>query len=219
MTYPISLPKAWEFSTLAYRTRDHMSVRTDTQIVIRHSGNLTYIAFRGTTNIFDWETNSHFFQQEFPYWGDPKDNVKFHSGYLCAYDSVRQYILDVLEIRSEHVPGVTAVCCGHSLGGATALVAAHDLSGVYPVIAHTFGAPRAMNGAARDHLNVLPDSRQVRNFWDPVWRLPLWCHGLKHPCDSKMKVLHTLKVNWTVPFFIGQHNLDFYGANIQAGVY
>ena len=227
---PSSIFSAHKYATLSYNTRDHMSVPTDTQIVIRHEGTDTYIGFRGTTNIIDWFTNITFFEQEFPYWGRPKENVRFHSGYLVAYDSVRQYILDVIDERIAvlHDANIKQephiIPCGHSLGGAIALICGYDLAGIYPhqVTVHNWGAPRVANREAcnkmRDDEMFSSDSTRSINFLDPVWRLPMWFHGLRHPCDNVMKKLFFWNVRCTIPFFIGQHDLAFYGENISSYV-
>uniref|UniRef100_A0A0D9W706 C2 domain-containing protein n=1 Tax=Leersia perrieri TaxID=77586 RepID=A0A0D9W706_9ORYZ len=92
--------------------------------------------------------------------GDFKQEVQVHSGFLSAYDSVRNRIIALVnnavgymdEDSAENIPKWHVYVTGHSLGGALATLLALELSssqmaksGVIFVTMYNFGSPRVGN--------------------------------------------------------------------------
>ncbi|KAN0091398.1 Alpha/Beta hydrolase fold [Tylopilus felleus] len=68
-----------------------------------------------------------------------------HSGFLLAYNSIGQIVIDTLASRLRAHPTYNIVVCGHSLGGAIASIASVAISHTFPgkrLTLYTFGHPR-----------------------------------------------------------------------------
>ncbi len=119
---------------------------TDTQGIFGEVGGDTFvIAFRGSeeTGIADWITDLKFVKQVFPYGGGNK-KVKVHFGFIQAYKSVRDAVLQA----AKDTPHAKIICAGHSLGGALAILAALDIQYNLPnknVTSYTYGSPKIGN--------------------------------------------------------------------------
>ena len=137
---------ALKTSALSYYLSSYSSVRTDAQVLCTFVDEYYIIAFRGTTNIFDWITNLKTTKQIFPYikeaplselysletiinmdfpYNKPESLPEVHRGFLVAYDSLRNFIFDQLKVLPENTK---IIITGHSLGGALANICALDLS-------------------------------------------------------------------------------------------
>ncbi|XP_074558925.1 uncharacterized protein LOC141814866 isoform X3 [Curcuma longa] len=130
--------------------------------------------------------------------GDFKQEVQVHSGFLSAYDSVKNRIMMLikLSIGSEpeddlSVPTWQVYVTGHSLGGALATLLALELSlsqmaklGKISVTMYNFGSPRVGNRRFAELYNKkVKDSWRVVNHRDiipTVPRLMGYCH-VAHP--------------------------------------
>jgi len=74
---------------------------------------------------------------------------RVHVGFLLAYNSIAQTVLDELESQLRTYPSYNIVVCGHSLGGSIASIASVAFSHTFPgrcVNLYTFGQPRTGNG-------------------------------------------------------------------------
>ncbi|KAL6903678.1 hypothetical protein ACP4OV_004491 [Aristida adscensionis] len=129
--------------------------------------------------------------------GDFKQEVQVHSGFLGAYDSVRNRIMALIKYAvgykdegdAETIPRWHVYVTGHSLGGALATLLALELSssqmaknGVIFVTMYNFGSPRVGNRRFAEVYNAPPkvkDSWRIVNHRDiipTVPRLMGYCH-------------------------------------------
>uniref|UniRef100_J3LZG6 C2 domain-containing protein n=1 Tax=Oryza brachyantha TaxID=4533 RepID=J3LZG6_ORYBR len=132
--------------------------------------------------------------------GDFKQEIQVHSGFLSAYDSVRNRITALVkyaigyldeerrdEEDAENIPKWHIYVTGHSLGGALATLLALELSssqmaksGVIFVTMYNFGSPRVGNRRFAEVYNAkVKDSWRVVNHRDiipTVPRLMGYCH-------------------------------------------
>ncbi|KAM0842407.1 hypothetical protein ACQ4PT_058395 [Festuca glaucescens] len=146
--------------------------------------------------------------------GDFKQEVQVHSGFLSAYDSVRNRIMVLIkyaigymdEEDAEIIAKWHIYVTGHSLGGALATLLVLELSssqmaknGVIFVTVYNFGSPRVGNRRFADVYNAkVKDSWRVVNHRDIIPTVPHlmgYCHveapiylksgDLKHALENK----------------------------------
>lgn len=120
---------------------------TDTQGLFGEVyGNTFAVAFRGSeeTGLADWLTDAKFIPRPFPFGAGKTEGATVHQGFIEAYQSVREAVLDAVK-KSPHQRVVTV---GHSLGGALAVLCALDIQCNVPgkmAYCYTFGAPKVGN--------------------------------------------------------------------------
>lgn len=144
--------------------------RRDTQAFIAYNESAVVLAFRGTTNIRDWMTNSDISLISFG-----QSAGKVHSGFLHALYLVWDDILQVINSVQNNAQPFWIT--GHSLGGALATLAAarfafeldKPIRGVY-----TFGQPRTVDREFGRVFDTELKSRFFRfvNNHDIVTRVP-----------------------------------------------
>ncbi|KAK9146329.1 hypothetical protein Sjap_006232 [Stephania japonica] len=126
--------------------------------------------------------------------GDSKEEVQVHSGFLSAYDSVRNRLMSLIKLSIGIVDDDVKVISkwhiyvtGHSLGGALATLLALELSsslmarhGAIFVTMYNFGSPRVGNKRFVEIYNKkVNDSWRIVNHRDiipTVPRLMGYCH-------------------------------------------
>ncbi|HTN31506.1 MAG TPA: lipase family protein [Pseudomonas sp.] len=148
---------------------------THTQGFITHNDKLVLISLRGTEFKFPF---SDLFQdldaRQVPYKGyNEQDTHKaqahrgFHDAFLAAKEFVDRYL------RAFHRPEMSIIVCGHSLGGAIALLLGEWLRHNWSkdVQLYTFGAPRAGDQAFVQGARDLIHHRLV-NHNDPIPSVP-----------------------------------------------
>lgn len=147
---------------------------TDTQGIFGVTyGDTLVLAYRGSeeTGINDWIQDLKFIPADYPY-GDGNSAIKVHSGFISAYNSVREAMVKVAK-ESSHKK---VLCTGHSLGGALATLSAGDVKYNVPgkeVSVYTFGSPKVGNSDYVKFYNKLvPQTFRFVNGVDIVPSLP-----------------------------------------------
>ncbi|CRM13560.1 lipase family protein [Pseudomonas sp. 44 R 15] len=140
---------------------------TDTQAFITHHDEVVLISVRGTFSKADALRDANAHQVAFA------DGVgKAHEGFYQAYRAMRDFIVRYLD--QFHV-GQRIIICGHSLGGAIALLLAEGLRRIpdahYNPLLYTYGAPRAADSEFISGASALVHHRIV-NHNDPVPSVP-----------------------------------------------
>ncbi|KAF3791287.1 putative feruloyl esterase A [Nymphaea thermarum] len=145
--------------------------------------------------------------------GDFKQEIQVHSGFLSAYDSVRNRILSLIRTSigfvkddsEETRPTWHVYVTGHSLGGALSTLLALELSSsqmakrrAISVTMYNFGSPRVGNKRFAEAYNeVVKDSWRIVNHRDiipTVPRLMGYCH-VAQPIYLKAKDLRDVMIN------------------------
>jgi len=129
------------------------------------------LAFRGTANPLDFVT-------DFRIWLKPANGFRVHAGFLTAWQSVENRILDGMGASRYLVTG-------HSLGGALAALCALAIESRVPnavTAVHTFGQPRVGNLTFALVYRAALSERTWRwvNEEDVVARLPGRLSGYCH---------------------------------------
>ncbi|OAT51005.1 uropathogenic specific protein [Providencia heimbachae ATCC 35613] len=138
-------------------------VANDTQIIA---------AWRGTASARDALTDGTYRPIPCPKNILSTDKAKVHKGFLEAYQSVGKYFskkIEKLENSAGH-KNKKLYICGHSLGGALALLHAAELKNNNPLL-YTYGSPRVFTGSGVKALSTFTHFRHV-NDADTVTSVP-----------------------------------------------
>jgi hypothetical protein len=139
---------------------------TDTQAYATHDDRMILIAVRGTAEKWDaWRDGD---AEQVPV----EDGVgKAHQGFHEGYVAVKAFLTEYIERFSTGDQRI--LVCGHSLGGAIALLVAEWIRRNYDpnVILYTFGSPRAGDAEFVEGAKSLVHHRIVNNN-DPVPSVP-----------------------------------------------
>ena len=147
---------------------------TDTQGALGVANNRDFvIVFRGSeeTGVHDWITDLKFIKQVYPYQESNNKKVKVHYGFIEAYKSVREAVLQ----RVKKAPQQRIICTGHSLGAALACLCALDIQYNTPksVRCVTYGCPKVGNAAFAESYNRrVPKTYRVVTHGDLVPKRP-----------------------------------------------
>ena len=161
--------------------------------------NVRIIAFRGTepNDLKDWVTDASI-KLEKP--DDSEDDIGIHTGFLSAYNVVH----DEVKGWIKGAGGKPVFTCGHSLGGALAVVASVRNRSLPPASCYTFGGPRV--GFIAPEKIKTPVYRIV-NQGDPVPDVPP-----SHFCQSRYRHIgdeYQLSDGELVPAVVGgDHVVD-----------
>lgn len=163
------------------------NIRTDTQCFCVMRGKEMIVAFRGTEKkAKDWLTDFNALHMEYPY-NNVDSDIKVHTGFSKAYKSVRSRIHKFYSDNIDNIDMVSV--CGHSLGGALAVLCAIDIQYNFTnnIQCYTSGAPCVGNKAfAKSYNKRVPDTIRSYLKADIVPKLPpKWfglhlCGGYKH---------------------------------------
>lgn len=164
--------------------------KTDTQALLGRWNNDVVIAFRGTEGkLSDWWTDLK--GELVPH---PEGIGRIHKGFKTASESVHRHI--VRFIKNVAVPETRLYICGHSLGGAMALITAGRLAAdaSLPPIrgVFTYGSPRVGDTDHVTAYRTLPVGPKT-NMWiaagDPVARVAPHSFHYRHAAEKQ----YTLK--------------------------
>lgn len=143
---------------------------SDTQGMFGTAYNTDWVvAFRGSeeTGPEDWITDLKFIKQNYAY-QTPYTNLKIHSGFMRAYQSIRPVVID----RATKSSLNNIVCTGHSLGAALATLAAFDIKNNLPnknVSCYTYGSPKVGNNDfVKAYNKLVPNTYRFVNGPDLV---------------------------------------------------
>jgi hypothetical protein len=140
--------------------------------------------------------------------------MKIHTGVLDMFESIEMDLTDEI-MRCEHIPYLTF--CGHSLGGALAVVASTYYGMMFHnkgrINCHTFGAPKVGNKDLglifNDHVT---ESYHFINNNDVVPYFPLV------PNDYDLSYKNIVRFNGKKDV-LNAHNLDTYIDNVRKYIY
>ena len=142
--------------------------QSDTQVFITHSDKVVLISVRGTLGLKDFLLDADARQVPF------KEGAgQVHRGFYNAFSAAKIFVERYMEA---FYSGQTIIVCGHSLGGAVALLLAAWISERWSedTQLYTFGAPRAGDQAFVQGANGLTHHRLV-NHNDPIPGVPfIW---------------------------------------------
>ena len=176
------------------------------------------IVFAGTDSVHDWGTNLRVWKSVLPA-GDPRQPVFVHSGFLRQLlgGGVQARLARDVAVLVERHPGWAWEVCGHSLGGALAVLSASLLAVQFPGVhwgVATFGAPRVGDRGFAAFVDGLPNlvHHRVSNGRDPVVCTPKV--NYHHSGRSRWIAGHG-DVRWSEPpaaalHSLGDHHIDSY---------
>ena len=181
-----AVPGLEKFKNELRLNEDNSPNRTDTQALLGKWNKDVVVAFRGTeSRLSDWWTDLK---------GELVPNTtgvgRVHKGFKSAADSVQQHIVRFIKQVAD--PDSRLFVCGHSLGGALALIMAGRLAAdaALPKVAgvFTYGAPRVGDA---DFASAYRQSAagQVTNMWiakgDPVARVAPHSFDFRHAVQKQ----------------------------------
>lgn len=139
---------------------------TDTQAFITHNDKIVLISLRGTQEWDDKVRDGD--ARQVPY---REGSGQAHRGFYEAFQAAKEFVGRYLD--AFHRPGQSIIVCGHSLGGAIALLLAEWLRNNWSANTqlYTYGAPRAGDRAFVESAQGLAHHRLV-NHNDPVPGIP-----------------------------------------------
>ncbi|EKM0533798.1 lipase family protein [Cronobacter turicensis] len=143
-------------------------IQHDTQFFYVSNNEHVILAWRGTQEVRDWITDITFSPQVCPPYLAPTG--KIHKGFLDAFECAKEQAspefdeIDRLK-KTKHL-----FLCGHSLGGALALIYAAELKSTKPLL-YTYGMPRVFTADAILQLTDITHYRHV-NDSDTVTSVP-----------------------------------------------
>ena len=141
--------------------------KTETQAFITHNDKVLLISVRGSQELADFLRDADARQVSHAD-GQGKIHRGFHDAFLVARAFVERYM------RAFYRKGQTILVCGHSLGGAIALLLAEWLQRLPnspDVQLYTYGSPRTGNRTFAQAAQSLPHHRLV-NHNDPIPSVP-----------------------------------------------
>lgn len=149
----------------------------DTQLYYVYNADKVIVAWRGTASLFDLGTDLAFRPVNSELCDIDKTQCipllpagKVHTGFWCGYNRVEKKFSKEVSIFEQLAGERDLFICGHSLGGALALIHSVKLKNVNPVL-HTYGMPRTFTRDAVMQLSEIIHFRHV-NDNDPIPAVP-----------------------------------------------
>lgn len=149
----------------------------DTQLYYVYNADKVIIAWRGTASLFDVGTDLAFRPVNSELCNIDKTQCtsllpagKVHTGFWSGYSRVeKKYTAEIRKLE-ELSGSLRLFICGHSLGGALALIHSVKLKNINPVL-YTYGMPRTFTREAVMQLSEITHFRHV-NDNDPIPAVP-----------------------------------------------
>ncbi|MFL3084749.1 lipase family protein, partial [Providencia stuartii] len=131
--------------------------------------------------------------------------AKVHKGFLEAYQCVEKYFVQKIEKLKSSAgnKNKNLYICGHSLGGALALLHSSELRDNNPLL-YTYGSPRVFTGSGVNALASIIHFRHV-NDADTVTSVPFdtnmdnWLFNVYDPLGTVFGFSWTLAALPTIP--------------------
>lgn len=149
----------------------------DTQLYYVYNADKVIVAWRGTASLFDVGTDLAFRPVNAELCDIDKTQCtsllpagKVHTGFWSGYSRVEKKFKDEIKRLRALVENKGLFICGHSLGGALALIHAAKLK-VYDPLLYTYGMPRTFTRDAVVQLSEITHFRHV-NDNDPIPAVP-----------------------------------------------
>lgn len=150
----------------------------DTQLYYVYNVDKIIVAWRGTASLFDVGTDIEFRPVSPELCDINKKGCstllsagKVHTGFWSGYSRVeKKFNKEILELLKT-IESRMLFICGHSLGGALALIHAAKLKDYYPIL-YTYGMPRTFTRDAVMQLSEITHFRHV-NDNDPIPAVPV----------------------------------------------
>lgn len=175
-------------------------IKHDTQFFYVSNDEHVIVAWRGTQEPRDWLTDVTFSPQACPSYLAPTG--KIHQGFLDAFECAKNKARSNFEELDALIEGKQYFLCGHSLGGALALIYAAELRSTKPLL-YTYGMPRVFTADAILQLTDITHYRHV-NDSDTVTSVPPdvnlynWFYEIYGPVGS------VLGTTWSVAELLSQ---------------
>ncbi|MFL1553546.1 lipase family protein, partial [Pseudomonas sp. D47] len=174
--------------------------KTDTQVFATHNDKVVLISIRGTQG--GWDIVRDLDAKQVPY---AEGEGQAHRGFYNAFLVVKKFTSKYLD--AFYTGEQTLIVCGHSLGGAIALLLAEWLRRDWSadIQLYTFGAPRAGNRSFTNAAKELVHHRIV-NHNDPVPSVPSpWMDAewKQLALGSAMLVSPAVSAIWAVTVLLG----------------
>jgi len=169
-------------------------VENDTQIIV---------AWRGTASLRSVLTDTTYQPIPCPTALIPDGKSNVHRGFLEAYQCVEKYFSEQIKQIGSISKEKNLYICGHSLGGALALLHATELRKNNPLL-YTYGMPRVFTISGAKSLSSLNHYRHV-NDADSVTSVPFdtnmdsWLFEIGGGLGTTLGVLWTVATLPTVP--------------------
>ncbi|QXA91575.1 Predicted lipase [Citrobacter braakii] len=149
----------------------------DTQLYYVYNADKVIVAWRGTASVFDVGTDLAFRPVNSEVCDIDKTQCtsllpagKVHTGFWSGYSRVEKKFKEEVETLKDLLVNLKLFICGHSLGGALALIHAAKLKDYNPVL-YTYGMPRTFTRDAVMQLSEITHYRHV-NDNDPIPAVP-----------------------------------------------
>ncbi|HHL8293243.1 TPA: lipase family protein [Escherichia coli] len=150
----------------------------DTQLYYVYNVDKIIVAWRGTASLFDVGTDIEFRPVSPELCDINKTGCstllsagKVHTGFWSGYSRVEKKFKEDVETLKNLLANLKLFICGHSLGGALALIHAAKLKDYYPIL-YTYGMPRTFTRDAVMQLSEITHFRHV-NDNDPIPAVPV----------------------------------------------
>lgn len=175
-------------------------IKHDTQLFYVSNSEHVIVAWRGTAEVRDWLTDLTFSPYACPSY--LASTGKIHHGFLdafeCAKDKADSNFIELDKLIAKRKP----FFCGHSLGGALALIYAAELKSIKPLL-YTYGMPRVFTADAMLQLKDVTHFRHV-NDSDTVTSVPPDVNLDNWFYDTYGPLGYVLGPAWSVPELLSQ---------------